>query len=90
MAVLSSSLDDSVLVAVYTFKRKSGREFDVHMSIEDLAAFVSCHPELVRVIRAPAIVAGVSSRRSKPDAEFRSLLKNVKKHHRGSTMNVID
>lgn len=57
------------------------------MSIAEMEQHLRDNPHLRLVLGFPKIVSGVESKRNKPSEGFRDLLKNIKKHNRGSTMN---
>ncbi len=57
------------------------------MSIAEMEQHLRDNLHLRLVLGFPKIVSGVDSKRNKPPEGFRDLLKNIKKHNRGSTMN---
>lgn len=57
------------------------------MSWDVLQTYLAAHPEYKLQPAAPAIVSGVSGQ-MKPSEGFRDILRNIKKNHRGSTIDV--
>jgi len=72
----------------YTFiDRVTGKSTTTLMSISEMEAYLSDNPNSSLKPAAPLIVTGVSSGRNKPDDSFRDILRNIKRRHRGSTIN---
>ena len=57
------------------------------MTIAEMDQHLKDNPHKRLVIGFPKIVSGVDSKHNKPSEGFRDLLKTIKKHNRGSTMN---
>lgn len=76
-------------MANYTFiNTKTNREEDLSMPISELDNFKAQNPHMQQIIKtAPAIADPTRLGVKKPDANFRDVLKKVKKAHRGSTVN---
>lgn len=70
----------------YTFKsgKKTWTEL---MSITEMEEFLANNRNVRLELSAPKIVSGVSAGRNKPSDGFRDILRNMKKKHRGSTIN---
>jgi hypothetical protein len=72
----------------YTFiDTKTGESTTTLMSIAEMEAHLRDHSRLSLAPAAPLIVTGVASKRNKPDDSFRDILRNIKRRHRGSTIN---
>lgn len=72
----------------YTFiDRDTGERLTTLMSISEMESHLRENPSLSLVPAAPLIVTGVNSGRNKPDDSFRDILRNIKRRHRGSTVN---
>lgn len=76
-------------MAHYTFlNTKTNEEFDIVMSMSELDPYKEANPHLQQLIkRAPALADPTRIGRMKPDDGFRDILRNVKKSHKGSTVN---
>lgn len=74
----------------YTLKDlKSGAEFDVHMSYEELQRVLDEDPNLKHVLAAPAAVRANGSSLKKAGSGWGDVLKEVKKNSgRNNTINV--
>jgi RNase H-fold protein (predicted Holliday junction resolvase) len=57
------------------------------LTISEMEQLLKDNPHKRLVLGFPKIVSGVDSKRNKPPEAFRDLLKNIKSHNRGSTMN---
>lgn len=63
-------------------------EITTHLcSWETISQFLADNSSENLVPAAPAIVSGVAGLR-KPDEGFRDVLRNIKQHHRGSSIDV--
>lgn len=68
------------------YDTKKKKEFKEFMSISEMTEFLKQNPHIEqRVNGAPMI--GYRTLTRKPDSGFRDVLKEVKKKHRGSTIN---
>lgn len=69
----------------YQFKRgkKTWKEF---MSISELDQFLKDNPDVEQLVNGAPMI-GHTTLTKKPDSGFRDVLKEVKKKHRGSTVN---
>lgn len=66
---------------------ETGEEWDEFMSMTERDQFVKDNPHLQQVPNASfAFVDTVRLGRTKPDAGFRDLVKQIKKNNRGSTI----
>jgi hypothetical protein len=66
----------------------TGKEWLERMGIQEAEDYLAANPHVVRLINgAPAIGDPIRLGRRKPDDGFRDVLRNVKKHHRRSTIN---
>jgi len=73
----------------YNFENiETGEVVTDMMTIAQMEQHLKNNSNLRLMIGLPQIVSGVESKRNKPPESFRDLLKNIKKHNRGSTMNV--
>lgn len=71
----------------YNFKnKKTGEEFEERLSISEMEDKLKNDPNLDVIPSAPLIRTD-SFVGKKPDAKFRSLLKNIKKKNKGSSIN---
>jgi hypothetical protein len=77
------------VMPTYTFLNKNTNEYEDHwMKIAELDFFKESNPHLEKVIMdAPGCCDPFVAGRMKPADGFRDLLKNMKKKHRGSTIN---
>jgi len=57
------------------------------MTVAEMEQLLKDNPNKRLIIGSPKIVSGVASKHNKPSEGFRDLLKTIKKHNRGSTMN---
>lgn len=74
------------LMPTYLFKDKNtGEYFEQFMSISAYYLFCEDHPELERVIEAPALVSGVSTTGKVPDG-FKEVLSKIGEAHPTSTV----
>lgn len=67
------------------YNKKTKKTEDIFMSIVDMETKVKPSKNLTLVPTAPRIVSGVDGIR-RTDDSFNDLLKNIKKHNRGSTI----
>jgi len=71
----------------YQFINKQTQErFKETMTISEMEQHLKDHPELDVIPGTPII--GYNYTRKKPDEDFRSILKKIKKDNKGSTINV--
>ncbi len=68
----------------YTFRKPDGTEFSEYMKISELDQYLVDNPKLTVVPSAPSISYNDMK---KPDDGFRDRLREIKKHHRGNTIN---
>lgn len=74
------------LMPTYLFRDKNtGEYYEEFMSISKYYLFCDEHPELERVVEAPALVSGVSSTGKVPDG-FKEVLSKVAEAHPTSTV----
>ena len=67
---------------------ETGEEFEEFMSISSFDEYKELHPHLISVPNgAPAIGDPLRLGRMKPSQDFRDRLREIKKTHRGSTIN---
>ena len=72
----------------YLFKhRQTGEVTEVALPIAEREAYADSHPELERIFAMPMIVSGVDGQR-RCDEGFKDLLRRMKKHNIGSTINI--
>jgi hypothetical protein len=71
-------------VPIYEFKDKQGNLTEVRMHVAELDDYQASHPELERVLSAPAIGDPVRLGLRKPAAGFRDLLKHIHKRAGGN------
>jgi len=71
----------------YRFKNNDlGNEFEEFMSISELDKYLEDNPHLTQLVNgAPLIHSGRGMQ--KPNDGFRDRLKEIKKHHKHSTVN---
>ena len=71
----------------YKFRdKKTKKEFEEFMKISELDPYLESHPEIEQLVSgAPLIHSGRGMQ--KPSDGFRDRLKEIKKGHRGSTVN---
>lgn len=71
----------------YSFKNKNTGEREEHLvKISEYDQFKADNPHLERIIEAPRIGDSVLVGVTKTPDSFNSLLKNIKKRYRGSTI----
>lgn len=75
----------------YTFIDQNGDEVVESMKFSEIEPFLIEHPHLKRGIDSPSVInhnlISTRSVKTKPDDGFRDVLRNIKKAHRGSTIN---
>lgn len=77
-------------MANYSFQNKqSGEEICVEMPMGEREAFLEANPHLEQIFLRPlhSISGSGIGDRNKPSADFRDLLKNIKRGSPGSTVN---
>jgi hypothetical protein len=74
---------------VYTFiDSDDGREFEDMMSIKEKEEYLVNNPNIKQtILHAPGLADPTRLGRSKPEAGFRDLLKDIKKNNRKSKIN---
>lgn len=66
---------------------KTGKTFDKFMSMTELDQYLANNKSIEQTVGdPPAVCDSVRIGVTKPDSSFRSLLKHIKKKHRGSTI----
>lgn len=62
----------------YNFKNHdTGEEYELFLSLSEREEYLKNNPNVTQMVSAPALHSGRGFK--KPDAEFRSLLKHIKK-----------
>jgi hypothetical protein len=71
----------------YWFRvRETGEEFEQSMRISELDEFLTQNPQLEQCAHSPAV--SYSAVMPKTDEGFKDVLREIKKKHYGSTINV--
>ncbi len=63
---------------------------DVFMKISEVDEYLAKNPAKTKIITSASIISGVQSGTNKPDANFRDILRTIKKNNRRSTINTFD
>lgn len=72
----------------YRFKNKdTNEEFDIFMNIKELDPYKEANPNLEQLVNgAPMLVCPIRLGVTRPDDDFKNRLKDIKKSHKGSTI----
>ncbi len=63
---------------------------DIYMKMSDIDEYLAKNPTKNKIITSASIISGIQSGTNKPDANFRDLLRTIKKNNRRSTINTFD
>ena len=75
----------------YTFHdTTTNTDEDIFMKISDVNDYLAKNPTKTKIITSVTIVSGIESGTNKPDANFRDILRTIKKNNRRSTINTFD
>lgn len=68
---------------------ETGEEFDIYLSLSEREAYLGENKHIVQILSAPTY-AGDNVRLTGPKANegFKDVLRNIKSHHKRSTINV--
>lgn len=71
----------------YNFEDKDGNVTTLKMSMSEREDYLKEHPEL-RQVHYSGLPIGYTLHRQKPDQGFRDILRESKRHNRGSTLDI--
>jgi hypothetical protein len=75
----------------YTFHdTTTNADEDIFMKFSDVDNYLAKNPTKTKIITSVSIVSGIQSATNKPDANFRDILRTIKKNNRRSTINTFD
>lgn len=76
-------------MGTYTFRNKNtNEEFDLTFSIAEKDQYLACNPNIEQIIvKAPSIGDPMRLGIMKPSKDFRERLREIKRSHRGSTID---
>ena len=76
---------------IYTFHdTTTNTDEDIFMKISDVDDYLAKNPIKTKIITSASIISGLASGTNKPDANFRDILRTIKKNNRRSTINTFD